>query len=108
MEDVADVQDDQVDRDNRQELREHLDQEQRQHPEPSSAEAEPAERVRRERAEENGQERGRAGDDHRIRKPARVVRVLEGRVTRRVLLAHEERAKVVEGHMPRNQRRAAQ
>jgi hypothetical protein len=101
------VQHDQVDRDEREELREHLDQQQREHPHPAPAEAEAAERVRGERAEEDAGDRGGAGDDDRVHVPARVVRLRGalGLLLRRPL---EQLAEVVERHVIRDQLRAAQ
>ena len=47
---------DQVDRDDGKQLREHLDQQQREHPEAAALEAEAAERIRGKRAEEHGRD----------------------------------------------------
>ncbi len=63
----AEVEDDQVDRDDEEHLRKHLDQKQEDHPDAPALEAEAAERVGAKRAEQHGEERSRGGHDQRVR-----------------------------------------
>ena len=95
---VADLEHDQVDRDDGEELREHLDQEEREHPAAPPAEPEPREGVGRECAEQNREDRRRGRDDHRVQVPVGI----------RLGFVREDRAEVVQRDPLRDDRRRAE
>ena len=102
-EDVADLEDDVVDRDDREERREHLDEEEGHHPHPASPESEPREGIRGEGCEEHGEECRRPRDDERVHVPARV-RDVEGLLLRPHLprVPAEDPPEVLESHVVRD------
>ncbi|MDH6705113.1 hypothetical protein P3T27_001821 [Kitasatospora sp. MAA19] len=84
--DVPDLGEHQVERDHREELREHLHQEDRHQPDPPAPEAEPREGVRGQHPEQHVQHREGAADQRRVPQPP----------GERVLPAAEQRGEVGE------------
>ena len=106
LEHIPGLEDDQVDRDDEQQLREHLDQQQGKHAHAASAEPESAERVRRERAQQHAEDGDSRRHDDRVDQPVNVMRARLGARPGHICL--EERAEVVEGDVARDQPCAGQ
>ena len=101
-EDRPDVEHEQVQRDDEQDRREHLDQEQGEHPEAPALETEAAEGVGGERPDQHGEEGRREPDEDRVQEPAEERRVDDAPTPGVLDLVVQQAAEVVEREVERD------